>query len=362
MKSMLKFIAAAVIGAVTLTACGGHYKKPDAVVVTQPDYKVTDTVVGTGTQAVAVAPVCDTANVCTLKGSQLVTIIYTGYLYDGTKADGKGAMIQSSLDYGATAPAFTLGAGQPVAGTTSLLGLEEAVAGSTTVAAMKVGGKRTVVLPARLAYGSSSLAERTVKKYDTGVDIKYPALPANSPMVFDIELVGITVLPDIASVPPLTTLTEQAFTEGTGDIPKAGSTILVRYSAYLYDGARAGGRGARVDSNVYTAQAVNPMTVVVGSAAVGSTKAVLSQSRVSTTATNGTVTNVDTPLISGFDLAIRGSTESDKTDANSAIFPGLKVGGKRTILIPPSLGYGASGTTGIPGNSTLIFDIEVVTQ
>jgi FKBP-type peptidyl-prolyl cis-trans isomerase FkpA len=35
------------------------------------------------------------------------------------------------------------------------------------------------------------------------------------------------------------------------------------------------------------------------------------------------------------------------------------VGGKRTVLIPSSLGYGASGTNGIPGNAGLVFDIEV---
>jgi FKBP-type peptidyl-prolyl cis-trans isomerase len=56
-------------------------------------------------------------------------------------------------------------------------------------------------------------------------------------------------------------------------------------------------------------------------------------------------------VIQGWDLGILGSDD----------FPAMKVGGKRRLLIPPELGYGARGAGGvIPPNAVLDFEVELV--
>jgi len=339
MKSMLKLIAAAVIGAAALTACGGHYKAPEAVVVVQPEYKQTDTVVGTGTaaQAGTVVTVYDPADAALPVAdrtilisypidSQLVTVSFSGYLYDGTKADGKGALFETSTPGESTSviQPFTVGVGRPIAGSTNLIGLDQAVLGvklaDGSQVPMKVGGKRTVVLPASLAYGPGSLPARTLANGKS-----FAALPANSPMVYDIELVAISKIPNIVPETPPTVVTDLvAPVVGTGAVPVAGKFARVFYTGYLYDGTRANRIGTQFDTNVPVVAPTPPATATPFSFLVDASPTL--------------------EVIKGFNDTVKD----------------MRVGGKRTVIIPGKLAYGKTGNSTIPPNTSLVFTIEVV--
>ncbi|GJJ02596.1 hypothetical protein RugamoR64_31340 [Duganella rhizosphaerae] len=279
---MFQFIAAVACVA-ALTACGGGSKAPVAVVVPQPAFKLTDTVVGTGA-----AP----------KAGDIVVINFTGYLYDSTKADFKGAKVESSVDTGKPATPFTVGVGAVVAG------WDQSILGVAPVAAMKIGGKRTAILPANLVYGAASRAA-------TGI---YPAIPANSPIVYDFELIDVIPGTVIPNVPPPTTLTIVNDVIGTGAVAVTGSSVTVRYTGWVYDGTRADRKGPQFDANVAPA---DPYALVL---------------------------STGTGNISGF--------------VNGVI--GMAVGGTRTVTIPPDQAYGAAGKGSIPANATLIFQLQLV--
>ncbi|WP_229259273.1 FKBP-type peptidyl-prolyl cis-trans isomerase [Duganella aceris] len=281
---MFQFIATAVC-AVALTACGGGTDKTPAgtVIPTQPDYKLTETKVGTTGETAA--------------AGDTIVINFVGYLYDSTKTGGKGAKVESTVDAGKPSPAYTVGVGiLPTGWDMALLG-------------MKAGGTRTAVLPYNLAYGASA---RTAQDPINGNT--YAAIPAYSALVYDFEMVSVTKAVVIPSVPAPTVTTITEVTVGTGAEAAAGKVASVKYSGWLYDGTRDTRKGVLFDTNV-----------------------------TGTTTLDVTVDANPLSVIKGFNAGIKG----------------MKVGGKRTVIIPPDQAYGTTGSGSIPANATLVFDIEL---
>ncbi len=101
---------------------------------------------------------------------------------------------------------------------------------------------------------------------------------------------------------------------GTGREAEAGFNVTVHYTGWLYDAAVEGGRGKKFDSSLDRKQ---PFNFFLGGGQV----------------------------IQGWDDGVQG----------------MKVGGKRTLIIPSEMGYGARGAGGaIPPNANLIFDVELL--
>ena len=137
--SRLTFLAGALSIAMTAAASAA------SPVTTASGLRYTDDVVGTGPQA---------------KAGQNVQVHYTGWLDQGGK---KGTKFDSSRDRGDPF-SFPLGQGRVIKG------WDEGVAG------MKVGGKRTLTIPANLGYGAAGAG---------GV------IPPNATLIFDVELLGV---------------------------------------------------------------------------------------------------------------------------------------------------------------------------
>ena len=101
---------------------------------------------------------------------------------------------------------------------------------------------------------------------------------------------------------------------GTGAEATSGKTVSVHYTGWLYSESAADHHGAKFDSS---RDRHEPFSFVLGARQV----------------------------IQGWDQGVAG----------------MKVGGQRTLIIPPELGYGARGAGGvIPPNATLIFDVELL--
>ncbi|MBN1659292.1 MAG: FKBP-type peptidyl-prolyl cis-trans isomerase [Anaerolineae bacterium] len=210
----------------------------------------------------------------------IVTLHYTGWLEDGTKFD-------SSIDRGSSV-SFPLGE------EAVLPGWEEGVTG------MKAGGKRQIVIPPDLAYGSEGAG---------GV------IPPDATLILEVELLDVNEgAPEApAEVAPasyvetVSGLKYYDMVKGEGPAAETGQAVEVHYTGWLED-------GTKFDSSLDRGQS---FSFVLGSGQV----------------------------ISGWDEGVAG----------------MKIGGRRQLVIPPDLGYGSEGAGDvIPPNSTLIFEVELL--
>jgi len=99
---------------------------------------------------------------------------------------------------------------------------------------------------------------------------------------------------------------------GTGKEAAAGSTAVVNYTGWLYEPAAEQHRGKQFDSSIGR----EPFSFQLGAGQV----------------------------IKGWDVGVQG----------------MKVGGKRTLIVPAEMGYGAGGAGPIPPNATLVFEVELL--
>jgi FKBP-type peptidyl-prolyl cis-trans isomerase FkpA len=99
---------------------------------------------------------------------------------------------------------------------------------------------------------------------------------------------------------------------GTGSEATTGAVLAVHYTGWFYNASNAEQKGTQFDSSLGGA----PFAFAVGTGEV----------------------------ISGWDRGV----------------PGMKIGGKRRLVIPPSLAYGPVRNSSIPPNATLLFEIELI--
>lgn len=230
--------------------------------VVAPVLEKIDTVVGTGTEAVT---------------GKTVVVHYTGWLRDPQAENQRGKSFDSSV--GRAPFSFNLGEGRVIRG------WEQGVPG------MKVGGKRTLMIPSTLAYGSRGAGKGVI--------------PPDADLIFDIELLDVIKMPEVEKIDSKL---------GKGDEAKSGNTVTVHYTGWLRDPKAKGQKGKEFDSSVKR----EPFSFTINGGEV----------------------------IRGWDLGVQG----------------MKIGGKRTLIIPAALAYGARevGNGLIPANSDLIFEVRLL--
>ncbi|MYN28484.1 FKBP-type peptidyl-prolyl cis-trans isomerase [Duganella levis] len=118
--------------------------------------------------------------------------------------------------------------------------------------------------------------------------------------------------PAAPAAPAVTALQKNDTVVGTGKDATAGVTAIVNYTGWLFVPDAPDQHGAKFDSSIGR----EPFSFRLGAGQV----------------------------ISGWDEGVQG----------------MKIGGKRTLIVPAAMGYGANGAGPIPPNATLIFDVELL--
>lgn len=212
------------------------------------------------------------------ESGDLVTMNFTGSLPDGTvfadtKTSGQAMTVQ--YDRGQLLPGWEEG-----------------------LAHMKAGGTTKMVLPPDLAFGPQG----------------YGSIPPNTPIILEVDLISVETPPQPTSVSPgdLTTtdsgLQYADLTVGEGTEVISGTVVTTHFTIWVQNG----------DTNDYIVSSMNndPLTFVEGSG---------------------------TTVFPGWEEGMMG----------------MKVGGKRLLIIPPDLALGDQGGNGIPPNSTLVMEVEL---
>ena len=163
---------------------------------------------------------------------------------------------------------------------------------------MTAGSKARMVLPSELAYGAAG----------------YGIIPPNSQIILDVELLTVEKPPQpaVVAAEALTTtasgLKFSDLTTGDGAEVQAGDTVTNRFSIWV----QAEGDDQYITSSIGN----DPLTFVQGAG----------------------------------DTVFKGWEEG---------VLGMKVGGKRQLIVPAELGLGATGGNGIPPNATLVMEVEL---
>ena len=144
-RAMTALALIVALAGVCIAPTGATAQEPGKTVTTPSGLKIIDTQIGSG---------------ATPRTGQTCVMHYTGWLYQN---GAKGQKFDSSLDRRQPFE-FPIGRGQVIPGW------------DEGVASMKVGGKRTLIIPPNLGYGARGVGN---------------VIPPNSTLIFEVELLGV---------------------------------------------------------------------------------------------------------------------------------------------------------------------------